>query len=196
LLLEADDSDRRSGHAGGAMAKAFWTALVAAALIAAGCGSPPDRNAPEGTTVVQDGVWYDVQTSRVLDPDAPDDRVFLGGRGAERLDRPGVTLLGVFLQARNHASSPRRSVDAPQLVDAFGEAYAPMRLPVDDVFAYRGARLPPGEQIPALQSPPAESPEEGLVLVYRVPVGVFVTDRPFTVRFGSSDRAASVQLDI
>jgi hypothetical protein len=60
------------------MAKALSTALVAAALVAAGCGPPPDRNAPAGTTVVQDGVWYSVQTSRELDPDSPDDRVFLG----------------------------------------------------------------------------------------------------------------------
>jgi hypothetical protein len=178
------------------MAKAMLTALFAAALAAAGCGSPPDRDAPDGTTVVQDGVWYSVQTSRELDPDSPDDRVFLGGRGAKRLDRPGVTLVGVFLQARNHASSPRRSVAAPQLVDAFGETYEPMRLPAGDTFAYRGARLGPGERIPVKQSVPRESPENGLILVYRVPVGVFVTDRPFSVRFGSGDRDASVQLDL
>jgi hypothetical protein len=178
------------------MAKAMLIALVAAALVAAGCGPPPDRNAPDGTTVVQDGVWYSVQTSRELDPDDPDDRVFLGGHGAERLDRPGVTLVGVFLQARNHASMPRRSVAAPQLVDAFGETYEPMRLPTDNTFAYRGVRLAPGQTIPITQSVPAEGLESGLILVYRVPVGVFVADRPFTVRFGSSDRDASVQLDL
>jgi hypothetical protein len=178
------------------MAKVILTALVAAALLATGCGPPPDRDAPAGTTVVQDGVRYVVQTSRELNPDSPDDRVFLGGDGAERLDRPGVTLLGVFLQARNHAASPRRSVAAPQLVDAFGKAYEPMRLPADDVFAYRAVRLAPGERIPAVQSVATESPENGVILVYRVPVGVFVTNRPFTVRFGSSEMAASVQLDV
>jgi hypothetical protein len=178
------------------MAKALWTALVAAALLAAGCGPPPDRNAPDGTTVVQDGVGYSVQTSRLLDPESPDDRVFLGGRGAERLNRPGVTLVGVFLQARNHASSPRRAVAAPQLVDAFGKTYEPMRLPAGDAFAYRGVRLGPGDRIPHRQSVPAESPESGLILVYRVPVGVYTTDRPFIVRFGSGDRDASVQLDL
>jgi hypothetical protein len=107
-----------------------------------------------------------------------------------------VTLVGVFLQGRNHASTPRRSVAAPQLVDASGEAYEPVRLPADDAFAYRGVRLNPGGQIPARQSVPAESPEAGLIVVYGVPVGVFVTDRPFTLRFGSGDRDASVQLDL
>jgi hypothetical protein len=104
--------------------------------------------------------------------------------------------VGVFLQARNHASAPRRSVAAPRLVDAFGETYEPVRLPGDDAFAYRGVRLAAGQEIPTPRSVPAESPESGLILVYRVPVGVFVTDRPFTVRFGSTDRAASVQLDL
>jgi hypothetical protein len=178
------------------MAKAMFTALFAAALVAAGCGPPADQNAPDGTAVVQDGIWYSVRTSRELDPGSPDDRAFLGGHGAERLDRPGVTLVGVFLQAENHASSARRAVAAPQLVDAFGETYEPTRLSAADTFGYRGGRLEPGEQIPVKQSVPAESPEAGLILVYRVPVGVFVTDRPFTVRFGSSDRDASVQLDL
>jgi hypothetical protein len=179
------------------MAKAFWTVLVAAALLAAGCGSPPGRNAPDGTIVTQDGIDYAVQTARELNPDSPDDRLFLGGRGAERLDRPGVTLLGVFVQARNHTGSPRRPVAAPQLVDAFGDTYEPMRLPGDDAFAYRAVPLAPGERIPRVNTVPAEkSPENGVILVYRVPVGVFVTDRPFTVRFGSSDDAASVQLDV
>jgi hypothetical protein len=178
------------------MAKALWTLLIAAALVAAGCGPPPDRNAPDGTTVTQDGVWYAVQTSRELNPADPDDRLFLGGREATRRDRPGVTLVGVFLQAGNHASRPRRSVAAPQLVDASGAAYEPMRLPADDSFAYHGGRLAPGEQIPTAQSIAAESPENGLIVVYRVPVDVYLTDRPFTVRFGSSDRAASVQLDL
>jgi hypothetical protein len=172
-------------------------ALIAAALLIAGCGDgpPPARNAPDGTDVTQDGVDYAVQTSRELNPDDPDDRAFLGGR-SKGLDGPGMTLLGVFLQARNDASSPRRALAAPRLVTAFGETFEPLPLPSTDPFAYRGRRLMPGHKIPAPQSLAMESPENGAVLVYRVPTGVFVGDRPFTVRFGTDDRAASVQLDL
>lgn len=169
--------------------------LLAAALLVAGCGSPPDRNAPDGTTVTQDGVGYAVQTSRELNPDDPDDRAFLGGR-TKSLDRPGTTLVGVFLQARNDAASARRAAAAPQLVNAFGQTFEPLPLPAGDPFAYRGRRLDPGEEIPGPQSVATESPENGALLVYRVPTGVFVGDRPFTLRFGSNDRAASVQLDL
>jgi hypothetical protein len=182
------------------MISRFLTAacvLIAAALLVAGCGDgpPPDRNAPDGTDVTQDGVDYAVQTSRELNADDADDRVFLGGR-TKGLDRPGMTLVGVFLQARNDASSARRAVAAPQLVTAFGDTIEPLSLPRADAFAYRGRRLDPGDQIPGPQSVAAESPENGAVIVYRVPTGVFVGDRPFTIRFGGSDRAASVQLDL
>jgi hypothetical protein len=172
-------------------------ALIAAALLIAGCGDgpPPARNAPDGTDVTQDGVDYAVQTSRELNPHDADDRTFLGGR-TKGLDRPGVTLVGVFLQVRNDASSARRALDAPQLVTSFGETFEPLPLPPADAFAYRGRRLAPGDVIPGPQSVASESPENGAVIVYRVPTGVFVTDRPFTIRFGPSDRAASVQLDL
>jgi len=172
---------------------AFVTATCA--LLVASCGPPPDRNAPSGTTVTQDGVAYAVQTSRELNPLDSDDRAFLGGR-ANGLDGTGTTLVGVFLQARNDASGARRAVAAPRLVTAFGAAFEPLRLPAADPFAYRGRRLAPGQEIPRPQSVAAEAPESGAVLVYRVPTGDFVGDRPFTLRFGSDDRAASVQLDL
>lgn len=173
------------------------TALLAAAVLVAGCGDgpPPGHEAPDGTDVTQGGVDYAVQTSRELNPEDADDRVFLGGR-TKGLDGPGTTLVGVFLQARNDASSAHRAIAAPQLVTAFGETFQPLRLPATDAFAYRGRRLAPGDVIPGLQSVPGESPENGAIVVYRVPTGVFVTDRPFTIRFGTSDRAASVQLDL
>ena len=165
-------------------------------VLLAGCGPPPDRNAPSGTTVTQDGIAYSVQYSRELNPYAPDDRQFLGGPARRKgLDRPGMTLVGVFLQAQNNASAAKRAV-APELVTAFGKVFTPMRLPSTDPFAYRAVRLEPGSEFPGSQTIAGESPEEGLVLVYRVPTGVFLADRPYTVQFGSSERAASVQLDI
>ena len=171
--------------------------LIAAALLVAGCGDgpPPARHAPDGTDVTQDGVDYAVQTSRELNPHDADDRTFLGGR-TKGLDRPGMTLVGVFLQARNDSYTPRRAVAAPQLVTAFGEMFEPLPLPPADPFAYRGRRLAPGDQIPGPQSVATESPENGAIVVYRVPTGVFVGDRPFTMRFGANDRAESVQLDL
>jgi hypothetical protein len=179
------------------MTRALVTALFAAALLIAGCGPPPARNAPDGTVISQDGVYYAVQTSRELNPDDAGDRVFLGGDAAATdLDREGVTLVGVFLQVSNHASGLRLPVAAPQLVDAFGKAYRPVRLPAGDTFAYRARQLAPGGQIPGSKSVARASPENGALVVYRLSTAEFVTNRPFTIRFGTGERAGSVQLDL
>lgn len=185
-------------HAGqGAFGLVTATCVAIGAALLVGCGSPPDRDAPAGTTVTQDGVAYSVQFSRELNPEAPDDRVVLGGLARRKgLVGPGTTLVGVFVQARNDAAGPRRTFAAPRLVTAFGKTFAPLQLPPADPFAYRGALLEHGREIPGPQTAAAQGPDDGLVLVYRVPTGVFVTDRPFTERFGPDDRAASVQLDI
>jgi hypothetical protein len=176
-------------------------AVACSALVAllAGCGAgpPPDRDAQSGTTVTQDGVAYSIQISRELDPLAPDDRALFGSRArGRRLEGRGTTLVGVFLQARADGPGRRHAVDAPELVDAFGTAFRPMRLPASDRFAYHGRWLEPGEQIPRPRTVAAESVEDAAAVVYRIPTEVFLTDRPFTIRFGSDDRAASVQLDL
>ncbi len=166
--------------------------------IVAGCSAALDRNAPAGSDVVQDGVTYSVQTSRELNPFEPDDRALFAGRRPRKrpLDEPNTVLVGVFLQARNDGSKVRRAVADPRMVSAEDEVFKPLRLPATDPFAYRGGRLAPHGDLPDPLSAPAESPDDGAVLVYRVPNNTFLSDRPFTLRFGTSDRTASVQLDL
>jgi hypothetical protein len=172
--------------------------LIALSLLAGCGGSAPDRNAQAGTDVVQDGVTYSVQSSRELDPFDPDDRAFLTGVPRARL--VGMTardvLVGVFIDVSNDDSRPHRAIARPELISAEGQVFMPMRLPKVDPFAYRGARLAPGAESPDVDAAPAEGPEGGSVLVYRVPEEAFVTDRPFTIQFGASGRSASVQLDL
>jgi hypothetical protein len=173
-------------------------ALLTAALVVAGCGdATPDSNAPEGTSVVQGGVSYFVQDSRELNPQDPDDRALLTGvRNVDRLDGTGGTLVAVFLQAQNDASGVRSADAAPAVVSAEGQSLLPLTLPRGNPYAYRGGRLAPGAQIPAPDSASGESPEDGALLLYRVPADTFITDRPFTLAIGTGAAAASVQLDL
>jgi hypothetical protein len=172
--------------------------VIALSLLAGCGGSAPDRNAQAGTDVVQDGVTYSVQSSRELDPIDPDDRAFLSGVPRARLVSMTArdVLVGVFIDASDDGSRPHRAIARPEVISAEGQVFRPVPLPTVDPFAYRGARLAPGAQSPAADSAPAEGPEGGSVLVYRVPEETFVTDRPFTIQFGASDRSASVQLDL
>jgi hypothetical protein len=173
-------------------------ALTAATLVATGCGAgpPPNQDAPAGTAVVEDGVTYAVQTSRELNPLVADDRALLGGMSRRRIQKGETALVGVFLEAVNNGSRAHTAFRAPQLVSAEGQVFKPLKLPTGDPFAYRGGRIAAGGQLPGPDSAAAEDAESGSVLVYRVPSSTFVTDRPFVVRFGTTDRAASVQLDL
>jgi hypothetical protein len=179
------------------------TARVAAVVLAtavlglAGCGPPPDRDAASGTTVKQDGVAYTVQISRALDPAQPDDRALIAGiPHLASLEAEDTTLVGVFIQAANTSPDRRRAVAAPELDSADNQRYRPLALPAGNQYAYRGGQLAAGQEIPGPTSPSAELPDDGAVLVYRVPTGVFLTDRPYTLAFGTGSHAASVQLDL
>ena len=189
---------RRPAQSRVAVAVAAACALLAAALLVAGCGTTtPDRGAPLGNTVTQGDVAYNVQTSRELNLLEPDDRALLGGLAQSRaLESPGTTLVVVFLQARDEGGGPRRAVARPQLVSAFGAVFLPLPLPATNPFAYHGGLLAPAQELPDPDSPAAEGPADGAALIYRVPTGTYTTDRPFVLRFGSNARAASVQLDL
>jgi hypothetical protein len=147
--------------------------------------------------VTQDGVAYSVQISRELDPLEGDDRAMIAGLPhLASLERENTTLVGVFLEAANQSAGVRRAVAAPELVSAEGQHYRPLRAPAGNLYAYRGGALRPRQEIPAPTSPSAQTYADGSLVVYRVPTDVFITDRPFTLAFGTSARAASVQLDV
>jgi hypothetical protein len=178
--------------------RAAAVALSMAVLGLAGCGTQtPDQNAPAGNTVTRDGVAYTVEISRALDPLEPDDRATIAGLPhVASLEGQDTTLVGVFLQAQNNASSVRRTVAAPELVSAEGQRYRPLPVPARNAYAYHGGPLASGAETPGPLSLGAQSATDGAALVYRLPTGVFLTDRPFTVAFGTGSHAASVQLDL
>jgi hypothetical protein len=173
-------------------------ALLAVSLVAAGCGDrAPDRDAQAGLSVHENGVTYLVLSSRELNASDPADRALLTGVPRRRLGYANDTaLVGVFLQANNEGPKTRVADPAPEIVSAEGQVYRPMALPRIDPFAYHGGRLAPGAVVPGPDTAAAQGPEQAAMVVYRVPDSVFLTDRPFVMRFGSTDRAASVQLDL
>jgi hypothetical protein len=173
-------------------------ALSIAVLGLAGCGTQtPDQDAPSGNTVTQDGVAYTVEISRTLDPLEPDDRSTIAGLPhVASLEGEDSTLVGVFLQAQNNASGVRRAIAAPELVSAEGQRYRPLPVAAGNGYDYHGGSLAAGAVIPGPTSLGAQSATDGAALVYRVPTSVFLTNRPFTIAFGTGSHAASVQLDL
>lgn len=174
---------------------------VGALAVVAGCGTDaPRRDAPPGTTLRLGGVAYAVQTSRELNADAADARaLFTGVRGGGR-SLPGDELwLGVFVQAENESGEPRPTARSIVVADSLGHVFQPVALPRANAYAYRPATLPPGGSDPGPGSAAASSPEQGSLLLFRVPLADFLSNRPLELRLHAPHdprEIASVQLDV
>ena len=165
---------------------------VASAFAACG-GTAPQRDAPVGTPLDVGGVEYDVQTARELNPDAAGDRaLFAGVRAPVRALPPDQVWLGVFLQAQNESDDARSAARSIVVADSLGHTFRPVSVARDNAYAYRPAVLAPGATLPAATSVAATSPEQGSVLLFRVPLANFLSNRPLELRIGD----ASVQLDV
>lgn len=173
----------------------------AALAFATGCGDDgPQRDAQPGTTLHVGGVAYAVQASRELNPYGADARPFFAGvrRGGRSLP-PDQVWLGVFLQAQNESRGDRATARSIVVADDLGRTFAPVALPVGNLYAYRPMTLPPGGTEPAPASPAATSPEQGSLLLFRIPLESFLANRPLELRVrapGDAAHIASVQLDV
>ncbi|HEX8083054.1 MAG TPA: hypothetical protein VF529_02125 [Solirubrobacteraceae bacterium] len=172
-------------------------AVCLALLPVAGCGDgTPQRDAPPGTTLDLGGVAYDVQAARELNPSSPDRALFAGVRGNGRTLPADHVWLGVFLQARNAADGPRATARSVEVADGLGHTFRPAPLPARNLFAYRPVTLAPGAAEPSPASPAASSPEQGSLLLFRLPLQDFLANRPLELRLRAAGRLASVQLDV
>ena len=79
-----------------------------------------------------------MQISRALNPYMREDEPYLTGLSAsEREPKPGEQWFGVFMQVYNHTDKPHRVSSRITIEDTQGNKYLPIRLPADNLFAYR-----------------------------------------------------------
>jgi hypothetical protein len=170
-------------------------AVVFAAL--AGCGSTSQRDAAAGTPIEVDGISYQVQLSRELNPDSGSDHPFFAGVPAAGRHLPSDQIwLGVFLQGQNQSHELRRTAVAITVADAFNHDFRPVGVAPGNDYAYRPETLAPGDAEPSPDSPAADAPEQGSLLLFHLPVEYFLADRPLELRIAEHGQLASVQLDV
>jgi hypothetical protein len=176
----------------------LFVAVAIAVAAIAGCGSPtPQRDAPPGTTLEVNGVSYEVQISRQLNPYDDGDRALFQGVPAAGRRLPGDQVwLGVFMQAENDSHDRRRAARSVSLADDFDHVFRPVRLPGVNDYAYRPVLLAPGETEPTPDSPAASAPEQGSLLLFHLPMSYCMSNRPLELRIRDHGTLASVQLDV
>ena len=187
-------------------ARLLLLALTAiAALALAGCGDEDQ----EGETIVAetegiytnvDGLTYQVQLSRILNPADIEDAAFLRGTSEGVAPGEDEVWFGIFMRVQNESKSETfRTADTFEMEDTAGLTFEPLNLDVkSNVFAYEPVPLRPGGVIPALTSPSWDNSIQGSLLLYKVKVQSLY-NRPVELHISNSasgGQTATVDLDI
>jgi hypothetical protein len=164
-------------------------ALAASALSA--CGSEEETSVIEGEPLELDGLSYNVQLTRFLNPADIEDEAYLVG---QKPPPPGEQYLGVFMRIKNERDDP--AVPSAQFAvrDTRGNTYQP--LDTESEFALDVANpILPDEEAPEVDSPAASGPIKGGMIVFLIEESS-VENRPLQleVHYGADD--GEVELDI
>lgn len=155
----------------------------------------------EGIYVNVDGLKYQVQISRPLNPDDPEDAVYLQGFEDPEdavLDR-GENWFAVFLRVENDSrevAAEAVETDEFEIEDTTGTKFEPVELdPSVNQFAYHADEVPPLGRIPEANTAAADSTTGGALLLFRIP-GENLENRPLEFIIDGQSGEALVDLDV
>lgn len=174
------------------------TLILLAALVAilalplAACGSEePETDVPEGEPLELGEMEFDVQITRFLNPDSPDDAAYL--EGAPPLG-PDQQYLGVFMEIKNEGEGINVVPTPFKIIDTTGEVT--YQADVDNPFTLvPGTPIPPGDMVPGEESPAANGPIEGSALLF--PLDEIANEnRPLKLEVVGPEGPGEIELDL
>ena len=182
---------------------------LAATLAACGANDQPEQrnesfqsvNAQvaetEGIYLDVDGLKYQVQISRQLNPGLVDDRDYLAGLSEEDADlSKDEEWFGVWLMAENVEEEPLPLATDFEIRDTQENVYRPITPGPENVFAYRGARVEAGERYPNPNSPAGERQPYGSLVLFKLR-RFSLDNRPLELTItGPEGQQAIVNLDV
>jgi hypothetical protein len=181
---------------------AFIATLCAAVLLAAGCGdkeSVVKTATTEGTTVDVGDLKYQVQISRYLNPNDPEDEYYLRGLPATTpLDLgQDAVWFAVFMRVKNESEATRTPTTQFTITDTENNKFMPVG--IDDKvnpFAYVPTPIPHAGVLPEPESPSANGPIQGSLILFRID-SADLQNRPLVLHIdGPRGDTATVELDL
>ena len=148
----------------------FPAALLALALALslglATCGEDePKTTGAEGEFIEVGETTYQVQLTRLLNPQQRPDDAYLRGQAAPTSDE---TYLGVFVRIENDGDKAYKPPRDVKVIDTVGNEYLPLDTTQSGFGLDFGRDIPPGEIAPPPNSPAQFGPTSGALLLYRV----------------------------
>jgi hypothetical protein len=176
--------------------------VACAALALTACGNKQARvlhGDTEGIYLDLGPMKYQVQISRLLNPNDPEDRGYLVGLPADQRLGPQDQWFAVFMRVENGSQSPQRAATEYQIRDTQDTVFRPITMGPDNVFAYRGGTLiAPNDTLPLTDSPAGQNSIQGALLLFKIP-NANLENRPLELEIAPPNGAgpsATVDLDI
>jgi hypothetical protein len=167
--------------------------VLAFGIALSGCETSPEEatDVSEGIPIKVGDLLYNVQISRILNPDDQEDSAYLVG---QRAPGPDEYYFGVFMTIENEGDTSAQIPTDFRVVDTVGDTFEP--IPSKSLFALKlGASVPPGQELPAPETTAANGPIQGAMVLFRI-TGAAIEDRPLTLEIPSSEETRKVELDI
>jgi len=174
-------------------------AVVALALPLGACGREKTTTfgATEGTYLNVGPMAYQVQISRILNPQDQEDRNYMQGV-------PGTTAadevwFAVFVRGQNTSGQTQRAADDFEITDTLDNRFRPVAIAKSNPFAYRPRPVAHGQVIPSGSSAAgAGVVQQGSMLLFKIKLSS-LADRPLELHIKSPtvpQKEGTVQLDV
>jgi hypothetical protein len=177
-------------------------ALAASALALAGCGNRVEVRTvadTEGIYIDVGELKYQVQLSRIINPNDEEDRSYLQGLPAGTA-QPGSdeAWFGVWMRVENDTDDKTlTAADEFEIVDTQEHSFTPVQLD-NNPLAYEAQDLTPHTVIPSPNSPAGEGVIQGSLILFKVTTEA-LANRPLEFKIQSPalpDDVGIVDLDV
>jgi hypothetical protein len=170
--------------------------VLSAALLAgaAGCGDEAKKDVVEGEPLDLGDLQFNVQLTRFLNPNDPEDSEYLKG---QQVPPPsGKSYLAVFMEVKNTGDADARlpALSDFSIVDTTGAAFSPVESSSDFALDL-GGPIPAHEEAPAPGSAAANGPAKGSIVLFLVDEDVG-ENRPLDLEIDYQGQDGTIELDI
>jgi hypothetical protein len=145
---------------------------AASALALAGCGNKSETvtsATTEGIYIDVGDLKYQVQLSRIINPNDEEDRAYLAGLPAGTPEpKSNEAWFGVWMRVQNTTSKKTlTAADQFEIVDTQEHRFTPITLE-NNPFAYQAQALTPKTIVPTPNSPAGEGVIQGSLILFKV----------------------------
>jgi hypothetical protein len=170
-------------------------ALALVLLAAAGCGGDERKTSGEEGEYIEVGpATYQVQLTRLLNPRIRPDDALVKGQPAPSADEQ---YLAVFLRIENDGNKPYQPPRDMKVIDTVGNEYLPLDASQTGFGLDFGEQIPPDGTAPPPNSPAAEGPNAGALVLFKVKTESASDNLPLELEVPTGGKSpASIELDI